>query len=44
MSDKQSRFEALKAAFGKKNEGGNNENSAQWDKFYPFYKMNFETI
>lgn len=43
MSDKQSRFEALKAAFGKKNEGGgNNENSAQWDKFYPFYKMNFD--
>jgi hypothetical protein len=40
MSDKQSRFEALKAAFGKKNEGGgNNENSAHWDKYYPFYKI-----
>ena len=42
MSDKQSRFEALKAAFGKKNEKGNVENSAMWDKFYPFFKMNFD--
>lgn len=43
MSDKQSRFEALKAAFGKKNESGSGENSSQmWDKYYPFYNMKFD--
>lgn len=34
-------FDQLKAAFGKRATGGSNENTGFWDKFYPFYKMNF---
>lgn len=33
-------FDQLKAAFGKR-ATGSNENTGFWDKFYPFYKMNF---
>lgn len=34
-------FDQLKAAFGKRNSSGTNENTGFWDKFYPFYKMGF---
>ena len=34
-------FDQLKAAFGKRTTLGTNENTGFWDKFYPFYKMNF---
>lgn len=36
-------FEQLKANFGKRTTAGNssNENSGFWDKFYPFFKMDF---
>lgn len=34
-------FDQLKAAFGKRATSGSNENTGFWDKFYPFYKMNF---
>lgn len=35
-------FDQLKAAFGKRaTTGGSNENTGFWDRFYPFYKMNF---
>jgi hypothetical protein len=34
-------FEQLKAAFGKRTTGSSNENTGFWDKFYPFYKMDF---
>lgn len=32
----------LKAAFSKKSEGS--ENTGFWDKFYPFYKMDFDAV
>ena len=36
----------LKAAFKQKSEGGenSNENVGFWDKFFPFYKMDFDTV
>ena len=35
---------ALRAAFAKKeSEGGGEGNSGFWDKFYPFYKMDFDS-
>lgn len=40
-----SKYEQLKAAFGKRSQGGNsNENNGFWDKFYPFYKMDFNEV
>jgi hypothetical protein len=44
MSDKQNRFAALKAAFGKRADGGGSENNGFWDKFYPFFKMEFDDV
>ena len=33
---------ALRAAFKNKSEEGSNDNNGFWDKFYPFYKMDFD--
>ena len=42
---KQDQFAALKAAFGKRADGGgSNENNGFWDKFYPFFKMGFGDV
>lgn len=35
-------YDKLKAAFGKRN--APTENTGFWDKFYPFYKMNFDEV
>jgi hypothetical protein len=40
--NKQEQYERLKAALGKRN--SSNENSGFWDKFYPFYKMDFDAV
>jgi hypothetical protein len=42
---KQDQFAKLKAAFGKRSEGGGStENNGFWDKFYPFFKMAFDDV
>ena len=35
-------IEKLRAAFSKKSEEGGEGNTGFWDKFYPFYKMDFD--
>jgi len=40
--DKKEQYARLKAALGKRNTS--NENSGFWDKFYPFYKMDFDEV
>ena len=40
--DKKEQYARLKAALGKRN--SSNENSGFWDKFYPFYKMDYDEV
>jgi len=40
--DKKEQYARIKAALGKRN--NSNENSGFWDKFYPFYKMDYDEV